>query len=338
MNKSKKIISLIFVVLLLVSIVPMSVSAAEIAYGDFSFKTDSLTHEATLVDYSGDTDSVNIPDTVYGYTVTSIDDLVFYKHDEIQSVSLPNTIKSIGFEAFSDCSALKKIILPVTVTSMGQYAFQNCTSLQEAYVNSAIETLPTSTFSNCISLTKVNINFYTKKIGNRAFDGCTSLKTLPEAVGITEIGDEAFRNTGLDIIKIDYPLTKIGYGAFSDCENLNYVGIPDSVTSIGNDAFSNCAKDLTIRGNYGSYAEKYATENNINFEENPLTIGDVNDDGEINVKDATYVQRFTVLQSGYEIPDGSPIFKRADVNGDGKVNIVDATLIQKYAMHIIEEF
>ena len=79
MNKSKKIISLLFVVLLLVSIVPMSVSAAEIAYGDFSFKTDSLTREATLVDYNGDADSVNIPDTVYGYTVTRIDDLVFFK-------------------------------------------------------------------------------------------------------------------------------------------------------------------------------------------------------------------------------------------------------------------
>lgn len=338
MNKSKKIISLLFVVLLLVSIVPMSVSAAEIAYGDFSFKTDSLTREATLVDYNGDADSVNIPDTVYGYTVTRIDDLVFFKHDEIQSVSLPNTIKSIGFSAFSDCAKLKKIILPVTVTSMGEYVFQNCTSLQEAYVNSAIVTLPASTFSNCTSLSKVNINFYTKKIGNRVFDGCTSLKTLPEAVGITEIGDEAFRNTGLDVIKIDYPVTKIGYGAFSDCENLSYIGIPNSVTSIGNDAFSNCAKDLTIRGDYGSYAEKYATENNINFEENPLIIGDVNDDGEINVKDATYVQRFTVLQSGYEIPDGSPIFKRADVNGDGKVNVVDATLIQKYAMHMIDEF
>ena len=316
MNKSKKIISLIFVVLLLVSIVPMSVSAAEIAYGNFSFRTDSLTHEATLVDYRGDTDSVNIPDTVYGYTV----------------------IKSIGFEAFSDCTKLKKIILPVTVTSIGEYAFQNCTSLQEAYVNSAIVTLPASTFSNCTSLSKVNINFYTKKIGNRAFDGCTSLKTLPEAVGITEIGDEAFRNTGLGVIKIDYPVTKIGYGAFSDCENLSYIGIPDSVTSIGNNAFSNCAKDLTIRGDYGSYAEKYAKDNNITFEESPQLIGDVNNDGEINVRDSVYIMRYTVLQSGYEIPENTPIFKRADVNGDGKVDVTDATLIQKYAMHMIDKF
>ncbi len=338
MNKSKKIISLIFVVLLLVSIVPMSVSAAEIAYGNFSFRTDSLTHEATLVDYRGDTDSVNIPDTVYGYTVTRIDDLVFYKHGEIQSVSLPNTIKSIGFEAFSDCTKLKKIILPVTVTSIGEYAFQNCTSLQEAYVNSAIEVIPTAMFRNCTSLSKVSINFYTKKIGNKAFDGCTSLKNLPEAVGITEISDEAFRNTGLEVIKIDYPVTKIGNGVFSNCEKLNYVGIPDSVTSIGNDAFLNCGKDLTIRGNYGSYAEKYAKDNNITFEENPLIIGDVNDDGAINVRDSVYIMRYIVLQSGYEIPENTPIFKRADVNGDGKVDVTDASLIQKYALHMIDEF
>lgn len=163
MKKSKKIISLAFVVLLLISIVPMSASAAEVVYGNFSFELNGTTNQATLTEYNGNSSSVKVPDTVYGYTVTKIDDLVFYKHDEIQSVSLPNTIKSIGFSAFSSCTKLKKIILPVTVTSMGEYTFNNCTSLTEAYVNSAIETLPNYMFKNCTSLTKVNVNFYTEK-------------------------------------------------------------------------------------------------------------------------------------------------------------------------------
>ena len=48
--------------------------------------------------------------------------------------------------------------------------------------------------------------------------------------------------------------------------------------------------------------------------------------------------RCIALQSGYEIPEGALIFKRADVSGDGKVDVTDATLIQKYAMHMIDKF
>jgi hypothetical protein len=48
--------------------------------------------------------------------------------------------------------------------------------------------------------------------------------------------------------------------------------------------------------------------------------------------------RYIALQSGYEIPEGALIFKRADVNGDGKVDVADATLIQKYALHMIDKF
>lgn len=337
MNKSKKIISLLFVVLLLVSIVPMSVSAAEVVYGNFSFELNGTTNQATLSEYNGNSSSVKVPDTVYGYTVTKIDDLVFSKK-EMESISLPNTIRTIGFGAFSSCTKLKKIILPVTVTSMGEYTFNNCTSLTEAYVNSAIETLPNYMFKNCTSLTKVNVNFYTEKIGTRAFDSCTSLKSLPNGVAITEIGDEAFFNSGLESIKINDTVTTIANGAFSNCSKLTKVNVPSSVTSISDNAFSNCGENLTIIGDYGSYAEKYAKDNNIAFEENPQLIGDVNNDGEINVRDSVYIMRYTVLQSGYEIPENTPIFKRADVNGDGKVNVTDATLIQKYAMHMIDKF
>ena len=338
MKKSKKIISLAFVVLLLISIVPMSASAAEVVYGNFSFELNGTTNQATLSEYNGNSSSVKVPDTVYGYTVTKIDDLVFYKHDEIQSVSLPNTIKSIGFSAFSSCTKLKKIILPVTVTSMGEYTFNNCTSLTEAYVNSAIVTLPNYMFKNCTSLTKVNVNFYTEKIGTRAFGGCTSLKSLPNGVAITEIGDEAFFNSGLESIKINDTVTTIANGAFSNCSKLTKVNVPSSVTSISDNAFSNCGENLTIIGDYGSYAEKYAKDNNITFEENPLLIGDVNNDGAINVRDSVYILRYIALQSGYEIPEGALIFKRADVNGDGKVDVTDATLNQKYAMHMIDKF
>ena len=116
------------------------------------------------------------------------------------------------------------------------------------------------------------------------------------------------------------------------------IPFPSSVTSISDNAFSNCGENLTIIGDYGSYAEKYAKDNNIAFEENPLLIGDVNNDGAINVRDCAYIQKYVVSKTGYDIPNGSLIFRRADVNSDGKVDVTDATLIQKYALHMIDKF
>jgi hypothetical protein len=59
-------------------------------------------------------------------------------------------------------------------------------------------------------------------------------------------------------------VTSIGESAFRYCIELTTITIPDSVTSIGRSAFSKC-KNLTIHVPAGSYAEKYAKKNKINF-------------------------------------------------------------------------
>lgn len=130
--------------------------------------------------------------------------------------------------------------IPDSVTSISSSAFDHCTRLKSI-------TIPDSVIS----------------IGELAFNGCKNLKSITIPDGLTSIGTLAFSGCkNLTSITIPDGLTNIGESAFNGCENLTRITIPDSVTSIGDAAFWRC-KSLTIICSKGSYAEKYAKENNI---------------------------------------------------------------------------
>ena len=83
---------------------------------------------ATITRYKGSQTTVIVPASIDGYTVKSIGDDAF-KGSSIVSVSLPDTLASIGWFAFSDCSSLKSAIIPKSVTEIGYEAFSNCKRL-----------------------------------------------------------------------------------------------------------------------------------------------------------------------------------------------------------------
>lgn len=72
---------------------------------------------------SSDTETLVIPETEQGYTVTTIDDIACMGLSELYYVSIPNTVKSVGDYAFLKCRNLLNIAIPSSVTSIGDYAF-----------------------------------------------------------------------------------------------------------------------------------------------------------------------------------------------------------------------
>ena len=187
----------------------------------------------------------------------------------LESITLPNSVTSIGYNTFSGCISLESITIPDSVTSIGNLAFNGCASLESITIPNSVTSIGYNAFSGCTNLSfneyengkylGTNDNpyfaliepiteYFTEftfasgvKIIDNAFYGCTSLKSITLPNSVTSIGNLAFTGcTSLKSITIPNSVTSIGDWAFSGCTSLESITIPNSVTSVGYNAFSGC--------------------------------------------------------------------------------------------------
>ena len=155
---------------------------------------------------------------------------------------IPNTVRFIHSEAFSDCSSLRSVTIPEGVTSIRDDAFYGCSSLTSITIPEGVTSIGGSAFSWCTSLTSVTIPSSVTTIGDYAFSGCSNLTSVTIPEGVTSIRVWAFYGcSSLTSVTIPEGVTTIGYDAFSGCSSLTSVTIPSSVTSIGGNAFRGVA-------------------------------------------------------------------------------------------------
>jgi len=202
--------------------------------------------------------SVKIPSsiTVDGWpeTVRSIGIDAFRGCNEMTSVEIPSTVTSIQTSAFERCGALEKVDIrsPTTATTaiIGTSAFKDCKKLNSLSISSSVTDIKTSAFEGCSKLTSVVIPGRVNSIGDYAFSGCsemTSVTILTRSDTSVSIGKGAFKNcTGLTSVTIPSSVTSIGEAAFIGCNGMTSVTISSRVTSIGRSAFSGCSKLMSV--------------------------------------------------------------------------------------------
>ena len=131
--------------------------------------------------------------------------LISYEGSEIY-ITIPNNITKIQF-AFLNCRSLSSITIPESVTSIGKNAFGNCTSLTSITIPESVTSIGNSAFGNCTSLSSITIPESVTSIGNYAFCECTSLSSITIPESVTSIGNYAFRNcTSLTSIAFNGPM------------------------------------------------------------------------------------------------------------------------------------
>ena len=156
--------------------------------------------------------------------------------------TIPNSVKTIRYSAFSHCSSLISVTIPNSVTTIGYLAFDHCTGLMSINIPNGVTRIEDATFQSCSSLTSVEIPDSVTTIGGWAFSNCDSLTSVTIPNSVTTIGDWAFSHcSGLTSLTIPDSVTTFGEFAFYYCSGLTSVEIPDSVTIIGERVFGYCS-------------------------------------------------------------------------------------------------
>ena len=165
----------------------------------------------------------------------SVDGILFDKHKTTlircpvmkSSVNIPESVRSIGENAFGNCKNLLTLTIPNSVLSIGK-----------------------SAFDDCVNLKSIELPKYLSEIKSRMFMWCNSLSSITIPLGVESIEYDAFFGCkSLGEIEIPNSVTKLDGSIFGDCEQLSTVKIPSSLLDqLHGTTFSRCSqlKSLTV--------------------------------------------------------------------------------------------
>ena len=272
--RPKRLISLLVAVCMMITMLPLSAVTAfaadtssstvyEATVDGYKYAyTVNADGNATITDFLGPVAStstgsydITIPEKLDDHPVTGLGESSFsgtYSPDhpknytllsfcnQIQSVTIPESVTSIGKSAFEHCSKLDSLTINGVATSMiGAYAFNGCTSLTSLSLVGSFQTIGDYAFAYC-GMTSLTIDANITSIGEFAFSSC-SLTSLSLTGNVQKIGDHAFYScSSLNTVTFPKSPTSIGSHAFDSCTSLNPIEIPGTVTEIGDCAFYNC--------------------------------------------------------------------------------------------------
>lgn len=315
--------------------------------------------------YCSSLDNIKIPGTVQG-----IGDTAFIGCVSLQHFEIGNGIKSIGTRAFQECHSIKKLVIPTSVEKIGHTIINKCESLEELsipFIGSEPGLKKANFIYSLFDYEGANQggkfpaqyedrfihHGYNRNDPDNDYGGCVA--AIPfnfkrvELTGGDIVPEVGFAECSfLDEIILPEGIKSINYYDFWYCSGLKKLYIPESVTEISGSVFR--GTNLTIYGKKGSYAEEYATKNNIKFVEygsddykiehitaEKAATGTTTVTTTVTTAKTTTTTTTTSKTSTTTAPKTSTttsstpaaVTVRGDANGDGELDMSDAVLIMQ---------
>lgn len=219
--RPKRLISLLVAVCMMITMLPLSAvtafaadtaSSTEQETNDgtykYAYKVNADSSTVTITEFRGPVDpaktpapyDITIPTELNGLTVTDLGENSFSTDDlysplyeihlnKIHSVTIPQSVTSIGNDAFGQCHDLQSLTIKDAATSIGHRAFLGCTSLATISLGENIKTIGANAFNSCFGLTSVTIPENVTTIRPGTFSYCKHLEYIMLPAGLTSFQD-----------------------------------------------------------------------------------------------------------------------------------------------------
>ena len=177
---------------------------------------------------------------IHGNAGMNMPEQCFYDVPNIESVVISGAV-DVPRDMFGKCTGLKKVTLKNGVRSIGEDAFRDCSSLEGViFENTVLEKISDGAFWGCSALSSIALPDSVTEIERNAFFE-TGLRNIQLPEKLTLIGGGAFCNCkNLKQVQLPPQLKELGDGAFFNCENLTQIQLPAQLNKLGTDAFRNC--------------------------------------------------------------------------------------------------
>ena len=216
---------------------------------EYVLNDDRAGYTVTGLGTCTDTDII-IPPMYEGLPVTGIRGWAFYSRFGLTSITIPDSVTSIGWGTFYGCSGLTSITIPNSVTSISGYAFSNCDNLTDIIIPDSVTSIGNYAFYESSKLTSVTIGNGVTSIGTHAFARCSGLKSVTIGNSVTSIGSQAFWQcsalTSVTSLSSTPPMAQAGF--LANCPELEKIFVPKGCGA--------AYKSATNWSNYASIIEE----------------------------------------------------------------------------------